>query len=850
MNTLDRIYGYFDRQIDLRVLFIFDEMRILEAELSTVQWKDGFIYKVFNGEAFQIKYALEHEWKESKLVLLVPQHSPQSDDDYANFPLLDILRANTEYKGESTEFFLQEKNIPTRLRNYIENNLQKLQLKMVDKVLAPHYNADLSEDILNRGIISAYLDANTLLEWTAILTKVILLSRESEADECESFVSGISKSKEAVAALESKAEKVFGYKISMASHKNYFEMFKWMACSLKYNSLCCLLPLSRVDSYCAYKVKSNNSIDQINAIWDYACGTPAIKDDFDKTIKEVACSIQEEKLVQWYGESADYFRFTEELCNLVISELVNDKIYAEPAEVGEKVRDMQQKNDDEHRVLEFVGIVCDYYDACDKIKTIRLNTPSDYIQKYVSEFYLLDSYYRKAIECFTLARGSAIGENLRCVKEKLDLDYAKFCNMLNLEWTDCLLSDKDGLDGIGTLRQQDFYERCKKEDVKQVVIVSDALRYEVGAELVKAMSVKAIHAARIDYALAMLPTETKYCKPSLLPHRQLSLEESESNLLVDGTVCNSTDLRTAQIESIVPNACCVQYSDVIKNSEKQNRELFKKPLVYIMHDTIDNDGHDCDADKLTAACRKCVEDLSKLVPRLHATFNVSHVSIVSDHGFLFNDIEFQDKDKHVVEEDSLEKKSRYYLTKSKADINGIVKFPLSKVSGINRNDIYVAVPRGTNRLAAMGGGYQFAHGGCALQEIVIPVIHSNFRRDISKQKVGMRILTYKQSESKLVMNSSLLRFRLMPTEAVDSEHKERRVVCAVYYKGEPLTEEKEILLNSTSQNPDERCISQELLLAKPTEASILELRVYDVDDKLNPIATSTVTNNTLIERDF
>jgi hypothetical protein len=44
----------------------------------------------------------------------------------------------------------------------------------------------------------------------------------------------------------------------------------------------------------------------------------------------------------------------------------------------------------------------------------------------------------------------------------------------------------------------------------------------------------------------------------------------------------------------------------------------------------------------------------------------------------------------------------------------------------------------------------------------------------------------------------------------------------------------------------------ELTLVKPTSGGILELRVFDSEDKgkLNPLAKAIVTNKTLIDQDF
>ena len=48
-----RIYNYFDRNPQLRVLFVFDKMGGFEAELQDSSWKDEYIYHVFDGKWFK-----------------------------------------------------------------------------------------------------------------------------------------------------------------------------------------------------------------------------------------------------------------------------------------------------------------------------------------------------------------------------------------------------------------------------------------------------------------------------------------------------------------------------------------------------------------------------------------------------------------------------------------------------------------------------------------------------------------------------------------------------------------------------------------------------------------------------
>ena len=52
-----------------------------------------------------------------------------------------------------------------------------------------------------------------------------------------------------------------------------------------------------------------------------------------------------------------------------------------------------------------------------------------------------------------------------------------------------------------------------------------------------------------------------------------------------------------------------------------------------------------------------------LIRRLHASWNVTNVVLTADHGFLYNDVEFAEKDKHAVTVAGIiEKKTRYYVS--------------------------------------------------------------------------------------------------------------------------------------------------------------------------------------------
>lgn len=109
----DRIYNYFERNPQLHVLFIFDRMNIIQNELDEMkQWNDDYIYKVFDGAWFNAKYAIEMIGRTSMWFCSSQNRYTPYRGTAAQFPLLDMLKANMEYKEEDYASFMQQYNLP------------------------------------------------------------------------------------------------------------------------------------------------------------------------------------------------------------------------------------------------------------------------------------------------------------------------------------------------------------------------------------------------------------------------------------------------------------------------------------------------------------------------------------------------------------------------------------------------------------------------------------------------------------------------------------------------------------------------------------------------------------------
>ena len=849
-----KIYDYFERDTELRVLFIFnDSVDIFTtAELESVEWKSGYRYIDFKGDWFTTKYRLDNDWQNDKIVIYCHQESPLRNKSLqASFPLMDVLAANMEYHSQDYAAFMQQYGLPTndgQLFRFVERNVISLQSDKMLRLFMPYYQeGSITHDIMVRGFISSFMGAHSILNWDSIILKVLLYGRECESDKQRDFYVRLRACKDAQEALGKHLTDIFGVSYNDDSK----EKVEYIVKVFKYNAIVQNLAPIAADNYKQTRITDSVALQHMNRILELALSKEKTTEALTELFDELGSEVRDADIIRWYGTDANYYYLPEALCVPIIKTLLEEKIETEPAEVLNRIEELMLKHSENSMmtaVMDYAVIVARLYEKALTLGSLTLNTADEYVMRYESDYCIIDQYYRLANETyFGIDPTCELFDAVQKVKRCLDQNYSKLCNRINLEWTRCL-KETGGIGEVHLLRQQNFYdERIKPIQKKVAVIVSDALRYEVAKELIGELA-RSKHIASLKPAIAMLPSETKYCKPSLLPHRELKLygKGEEQDMAVDDHILDTTLKRSEHLQVYRDGAVCVPFETVAEYNLEKNREIFKHPLVYIFHDVIDKTGHDGNAKQIVNSCRDAITELKKMIPKIHASYNVTEVYITSDHGFLFNDIMFTDKDKHKIEEDCLERSTRYYLTKSKDEVNGVVKFPLNEVSGmVNVSDVMVAVPMGTNRFAAPSGGYMFTHGGAALQELIIPVITSRQERDDNKQPVGVMIL-----DRRLSMQASRLRFKMLQTEAVSMDMKERPIRVALYHNDVPVTPVKDILLDKTDPSLDNRKIQVDLTLNKNVDAKVLQLKVFDATDELNPIIKENVTNNTLIENDF
>ena len=104
----DKIFRYFDGSPDLHVLFVFDQMGMLQAEIADCTWPADYRIVPFEGQWFTVKYNLDNDWQYDKVILMFHQPSPLAKKSLqATFPLMDLLVANMEYHSQDYAAFIQ-----------------------------------------------------------------------------------------------------------------------------------------------------------------------------------------------------------------------------------------------------------------------------------------------------------------------------------------------------------------------------------------------------------------------------------------------------------------------------------------------------------------------------------------------------------------------------------------------------------------------------------------------------------------------------------------------------------------------------------------------------------------------
>jgi uncharacterized protein (TIGR02687 family) len=367
----------------------------------------------------------------------------------------------------------------------------------------------------------------------------------------------------------------------------------------------------------------------------------------------------------------------------------------------------------------------------------------------------------------------------------------------------------------------DFYENqvapFLRRDKKVFVIVSDALRYEIGEELTTRIRQEDRYEAELEIMLTALPSFTQLGMAALLPHERLRFAADGKTVLVDGQSSAGTENRRKILSQATNGqATALKAEDFLNLSRDESRDLFRDhAVVYIYHNRIDATGDKRESEeRVFDAVEETLLELVQIIKKA-ANANVTNMLVTADHGFIYQHRVLDESDfagQQAEGSQILNSNRRFVLGHGLAAGSSFMKLQETAV-GLT-GDMEMLLPKSINRLRVKGAGSRYVHGGASLQEITVPVIQINKKRQSDITRVDVDIL--RGSTTVITTNQFIVRFYQM--DPVTAKVQPRTLKAGLYTQaGDLISDQHELEFDLRSENEREREISVQFILTRDAD---------------------------------
>lgn len=444
---------------------------------------------------------------------------------------------------------------------------------------------------------------------------------------------------------------------------------------------------------------------------------------------------------------------------------------------------------------------------------------------YASNLYEIDLLYRKFIWSY---RKTSQNKILADLANKVEKIYSNdWLLIYNNNWQNVI----DSLPSWSTenaTSQKHFYNAHVKPviDKKQrlFVIISDALRYECGAELAKKLQSENRYEASIGHMVASLPSYTQLGMASLLPHKELSFQEGSDLVLIDGMSTSGIQGRSKILETnSEARATAIKAEDFMKmNSAKEGRDFVKQyDLIYIYHNRIDKTGDDkTTEEKVFEAVEEEFVFLMDMLKKIN-NMNGYNMIITSDHGFIYqhNELAESDFSESHHKGEIWKENRRFILGKNVVNDSATKAFKSEELE--IKSGVDVLIPKSINRLRVKGAGSRFIHGGASLQEIVIPLLKITKTRQDTTTQVDIDII---KSTDKITTN--ILAVSFIQTNSVSDQVLPRSIRAVIRAEdGEDLSDQFKYIFDIDEGSERQREVKHRFQLSSKASGKYKNQRV-------------------------
>ena len=515
----------------------------------------------------------------------------------------------------------------------------------------------------------------------------------------------------------------------------------------------------------------------------------------------------------------DYFRLIDQK---IISDLVR-AVASRTASSGDVAIWVRQRRQGhwyrEYRHLyEAVDYAAQFTHALGEAK-LSMDSLAEGVQRYSRIWYQLDQLYRKFTYHVRMSGQASLMGSLTDQVENL------YSNNYLLKLGDRFQTFVDAAskwEAFPVRKQKEFFEHWVRpflrKDNKVCVIISDAMRYEIGDELLSLIRQEDRYSAELEPALSMLPSYTQLGMAALLPNKALAIADNETGtVLVDGQSSQGTVNRIKILgQAISQRATACKADELMAMKGDDCRALVRDhDVIYVYHNRIDATGDKRESEeRVFEAVEETLQELIRLIKKLTGA-NANNLLVTSDHGFIYQNRAIDESDFSGVDAEGdqiLFRDRRFVLGKGLVAASSLHKFTPEQL-GL-AGEVEVQIPKSINRLRLKGSGSRFVHGGASLQEVVIPVLKINKKRQSDVTAVEVDILRGASS----VITSGQLAVTMYQAGPVTDKIQLRVLRAGIYTEaGDLISDSHDLTFDLSSDNPRERELQVRFVLARKAD---------------------------------
>lgn len=471
-------------------------------------------------------------------------------------------------------------------------------------------------------------------------------------------------------------------------------------------------------------------------------------------------------------------------------------------------------------LYEAIGFAAEFQQAMAQV-TLGMTSLAEGVERYAKSWFRIDQLYRKFIWRMQKSGQATL---MRELFEQVENHYVNsYLVRLNEAWQ-THVDAAETWSAPPVPAQRSFYREhvgeFRRRDQKICVIISDALRYEVAEELLGRIRSLDRYEAGIEPMFGSLPSYTQLGMASLLPNGDLQIADNDSGtVLVNGQSSQGLENRRKILATgrAGDRTMAVKAEDLMGMDKDQARALVRDhDVVYVYHNLIDAIGDkQVSEDRVFEAAEDTIEEIVRVVKKLNGA-NANNLIVTSDHGFIYQHrpIEESDFSSAQVEGDTIHFRDRRFILGHGLKGNrGLRRFTPEQAS--LEGSVEMLIPKSINRLRRQGSGSRFVHGGATLQEIVVPVVKINKKRQSDTSAVEVEII----GSSNQLITSSQISVRFYQVATVTEKTQARKLRAGIYAQsGELISDSHELVFDFRSENAREREVSVRFLLLRQADA--------------------------------